>query len=97
VTYRVRSGDTLGEIAQQFGVSTRELRAWNGLSSSRIVVGQTLTVHPDGSAAFHVVQRGDTLGAIAESYGTTIRRLREMNDLSGSRIYPGQKLKISAN
>ena len=97
VTYRVRSGDTLGEIAQQFRVSTRELRAWNGLSSSRIVVGQTLTVHPDGSAVFHVVQRGDTLGAIAESYGTTIRRLREMNDLSGSRIYPGQKLKISAN
>lgn len=97
LTYRVERGDTLGEIAQQFGVSTRELRAWNGLSNSRIVVGQRLTVHRDGSTAVHVVQRGDTLGGIAQSYGVTIQTLREINGLNGSRIYPGQTLKVDTN
>ena len=97
LTYRVERGDTLGEIAQQFGVSTRALRAWNGLSNSRIVVGQRLTVQRDGSAAVHVVQRGDTLGGIAQSYGVTIRTLREINGLNGSRIYPGQTLKVDTN
>jgi len=97
LTYRVRRGDTLGEIARQFGVSARELRAWNGLSSSRIYVGQRLTVHRDGSAAFHVVQRGDTLGGIAQSYGVPIQKLRRINGLNGSRIYPGQKIKVTAN
>ncbi len=97
LTYRVERGDTLGKIAQQFGVSTRELRAWNGLSSSRIIVGQRLTIHRDGSAAVHVVQRGDTLDAIAQSYGVTIQKLRRINGLNGSRIYPGQEIKVTAN
>jgi len=46
--YRVRSGDTLTSIAQQFGVSVAALRSWNGLSSNKIQVGQQLTVNSAG-------------------------------------------------
>jgi membrane-bound lytic murein transglycosylase D len=42
--YRVRKGDTLGEIAQRFGVSVRELMDTNNLRNSVIHAGQILLV-----------------------------------------------------
>ncbi len=42
--YRVQRGDTLGDIAQRFGVSVSQLRTWNDLNGSRIQPGQRLTV-----------------------------------------------------
>ncbi len=99
VTYRVKSGDTLGAIAEAYGVSIRELRSWNGIRGSRIMPGQMLTIYTSGGGeapSVHVVQRGDTLGTIAQTYDTSISRLRQLNDLNGSQIYPGQKLRVSA-
>lgn len=43
-TYRVRKGDTLYDIARQFGVSVGELRRLNGLSTSRIYPGDVLKI-----------------------------------------------------
>ena len=42
--YRVKRGDTLTSIAQLFKTTVSSLRAWNRLSSSRIRVGDRLTV-----------------------------------------------------
>jgi membrane-bound lytic murein transglycosylase D len=42
--YRVKRGDTLFSIAQLFRTTVSALRAWNHLSSSRIHVGDRLTV-----------------------------------------------------
>src|SRR5712664_4363222 len=39
VRYRVRRGDTLGGIADQFSVSPEQLRKWNGLKSARVSRG----------------------------------------------------------
>ncbi|HXF06906.1 MAG TPA: LysM peptidoglycan-binding domain-containing protein [Blastocatellia bacterium] len=44
-THRVRSGDTLVEIANRYGVSVNDLRRWNGLSSNLIRPGQTLILY----------------------------------------------------
>ncbi|WP_258105463.1 lytic transglycosylase domain-containing protein [Marinoscillum sp. MHG1-6] len=44
MTYRVKSGDVLGTIAQQYGVRISDLRAWNNLSGNMIRVGQHLNV-----------------------------------------------------
>ncbi len=44
--YRIRSGDSLSTIAEQFGVSLSDLRKWNNLRSSRIRAGNFLLVRP---------------------------------------------------
>ena len=55
--YRIRPGDSLGGIAQRFGVTVKQLKAWNGLRSSRIRAGNSLTIgqastnRPGSSAA----------------------------------------------
>jgi len=43
-TYRVRKGDTLSDIAREFGVSVNELRRINNLSTSRIYPGDVLQI-----------------------------------------------------
>jgi membrane-bound lytic murein transglycosylase D len=46
MTYTVREGDTVAQIARLFQCSVPQLMAWNGLSSkSRIHTGQKLRIH----------------------------------------------------
>lgn len=43
--YRVRRGDSLWSISRLYGVSVRELQAWNGMGRrSKIMVGQSLRI-----------------------------------------------------
>jgi membrane-bound lytic murein transglycosylase D len=50
VTYKVKRGDTLSEIADRFDVSVRELMTWNRLrQSSSLRAGQRLVVYTDPS------------------------------------------------
>ena len=94
-TYTVRSGDTIGAIAQRYDVSARQVMAWNNLSSSTIRPGQDLTIYAEGNAPrTHVVQRGQNLSVIAQVHGVTVGQLRRWNDLSSNSIYPGQQLVI---
>lgn len=94
-TYTVRSGDTIGTIAQRHDVSARQVMAWNNLSSTTIRPGQELTIYADGNAPrTHVVQRGQNLSVIAQVHGVTVRQLQRWNDLSSNNIYPGQQLVI---
>ncbi|REL33368.1 LysM peptidoglycan-binding domain-containing protein [Rhodohalobacter sp. SW132] len=53
VTYTVKSGDTIGHIAEWYDVRAWQLRAWNGISNT-IRVGQQLTVHvPSNRQAYY--------------------------------------------
>lgn len=49
--YRIRRGDTLGVLARRFGVSVKELQAWNNLRGTRITAGDSLIVRPAGGGA----------------------------------------------
>jgi LysM repeat protein len=50
VTYRTRRGDTLWSIARRYGTTVQTLRTLNGLKSSRLVVGQVITL-PNAATA----------------------------------------------
>jgi LysM repeat protein len=95
--HRVRRGETISEIADEYGVTQRELRTWNALDSrGRIRIGQRLrVVSPDAPRTApapstspdsvgirtHVVQRGETLKGLAKRYGVSIQALRKANGL----------------
>jgi membrane-bound lytic murein transglycosylase D len=45
VVYLVKSGDTLWSIARTFGTTVASLQTWNRLRSSRIYIGDRLTIY----------------------------------------------------
>lgn len=46
IRYRVRKGDYLGKIAERYGVGVSQIKRWNGLRSSKLRIGQRLTIYP---------------------------------------------------
>jgi membrane-bound lytic murein transglycosylase D len=48
VRYRVRKGDTLGGIADQFSVTDEQVRKWNGLKSGKVSRGMVLRIYTIG-------------------------------------------------
>ena len=108
VSARVSQGDTLGSIAQRFGVSVVELQELNEISDpNQIFVGQELQIPASGSGSeetetetttqdkTYVVQQGETLFKIALRFGITLEALEEANNITDpDKVYPGQVLKI---
>ena len=50
VHYRVRLGDTMDSVADEFDVTPADLKRWNRLRSTHIVRGMRLTIYPGGAA-----------------------------------------------
>src|SRR5215471_7415195 len=48
VRYRVRRGDTLGGIADQFSVTSEQIQKWNGLKTARVGRGMLLRIYTVG-------------------------------------------------
>lgn len=106
--YKVRSGDTLGGIAQKHEVALASIKSANNIQGSTIRVGQTLTIpgsngsysssstsSSNGSApSKYKVKSGDTLGGIAERHGVKVASLKSANNIPGSSIRIGQTLTI---
>ncbi|MFP4555305.1 MAG: LysM peptidoglycan-binding domain-containing protein [Bacteroidales bacterium] len=51
ITYKVKSGDVLGKVAEKHGVGLSKLRSWNNIRGSLIRVGQNLTIYVPESTA----------------------------------------------
>lgn len=47
IVHRVISGETMNLIANKYGVTTAQIRKWNGLKSTRIRSGARLTIYAD--------------------------------------------------
>ena len=80
VTYLVRSGDTLPQIAKTFGVTSNTIMVANDMTSSKLVEGQRLIILPV-SGIQHSVKSGETMQGIAKTYGIKVTDILQYNHL----------------
>lgn len=98
ITYTVKAGDTLSEIALRYGTTYQELAKINNIKNPNLIhVGQVIKINGTTETTY-TVKSGDTLSGIASKYGTTWQKLYEKNKSvignDPNLIKPGQVLKI---
>src|SRR3989338_1914805 len=98
IDYEVVKGDTLGTIAEKFGISIDTIRWANSLKSDTLVPGQTLRI-PPVTGIVHKVQSGDTVYSLAKKYKTNPQEIvdfpaNDFSDLDTFALNVGQTLFI---
>lgn len=100
--HKIKSGDTLWELAKKYKTTVAELKRLNGLKSDTIYVGKTLKV-PNGKAStvkkvskrYHEVRSGDTVSELAKKYESTNQQIKAWNNLdSNYTIYVGKTIRV---
>ncbi len=100
--------ETLYGIARLYGVSVKQIRAWNkmGSKTTKIHPCSALKVYapmaakgpapspcaPSGTYGVHIVQPKETLFGIAKSNGITLNQLKAWNGLRNNTIHPCMEL-----
>ena len=106
----VKSGESLGSIANKYRISVNQLKTWNNLKKTTIYPGQKLIVYSSGAPMaqsgnskpversteqkIHTVKSGENLSVIAKKYKCTVTDLKEWNNLKSTNLKIGQKLKV---
>lgn len=110
IYHKVKKGETLSKIARKHGTTVKNIKAWSGIKSDRLSIGQMLIVGwtngapppekkkesaaTSASGTYHKVKKGETLSTIASKYGTTVKKLKKANNLKNDKITVGQRLRI---
>ncbi len=104
VRHKVRSRETISEIAFRYGAAPWEVRGWNGLGDEvrRVKRGTRLRIKasripPTREAIEYSVKNGDSWGSIAHAHGTTAVDLRAYNYPYRGKMKPGTTLKVLAD
>lgn len=97
----IQPGDTLWDLAVQYGTTVENLAAWNNISNPNLIyAGEQLRILQgdsagNGTSGVYTVQSGDTLWGIAQRFGTTVSALAAANEIANpDLIYPGEVLQI---
>jgi membrane-bound lytic murein transglycosylase D len=107
-SYRIKSGDTISELAEKFGVPAVEIKRWNNLKSARLLAGQSLKIYGNNRTAslgdntakssanlnYYKIKEGDSISEIAEAYHVSIARIKKWNNMWSNKIIAGKTLKI---
>ncbi len=96
ISYTVKPGDTLSEIAEQYNTTTKEIMEINGLTNTTIYIGQSLLIPITGETpeSVYTVVSGDSLYNIARKFNTTVDELKKINGLTSDILSIGQTLII---
>ena len=105
--HKVRKGESIGNIAQMYGVRTSEIQRANDMRNGRLKVGRTLLipvkVAPRRSTGkkptrvrTYVVQLGDNLASISRRFGISQESLRVWNNIEAwSNVKNGDTIYVS--
>jgi murein DD-endopeptidase MepM/ murein hydrolase activator NlpD len=92
--YTLKPGDTIGEIAANYGLNQDTIISLNSIKNSRLLqIGQVLKI-PNQDGVLYQVRAGDNLEKIAERYHVEIPALRTANELFSDRVNAGTALFI---
>jgi len=110
VSHKVKSGETLAKIADDYDVSIDEIKKLNKIRSNKLKKGQTLKIQVSSSEpsrekkanpsnsnlVVHKVKKGESLGTIAARYEVTEEQIKNWNsdNISGNTVYAGSRIKI---
>lgn len=97
ITYKIKKGDTLSEIAKEYGTTVSILASINSIKDvDKIYAGKTLKIPTNNSSYVeYTIKRGDTLSEIAKDHNTTVKVLKELNNIANvNKIYAGDTIKI---
>ncbi len=102
ITYTVKRGDSLWNIAREFGTTTKHIMAINHLSSTRLKIAQQIKITTKkqmlvakNNTSTYQVRSGDSPFSIAKKNKMSLNRLLVLNQLNKrSKIFPGQTLII---
>ncbi len=105
ITYTVKRGNTLSQIAAAYGVTVAHIVELNNIQNPnliypgeklRITESNNTNLNPVIQNNFYTVQRGDTLSGIARKYGVSVQYLVNLNGIRNPNlIYAGQMIRIS--
>ena len=91
-SYKVEKGDTIGEIAKNFGLNQDTLLSFNNIKNSRLIqIGQFLKI-PNQDGILYTIKSGDSLSAIAEKYSVDSEVVKSINKLADDTLLTGSKL-----
>lgn len=105
--HKVRKGESVGTIAQQYGVRVAEIQRANDMKKTKLKPGRTLLipvkVAPRRSTGkkptkvrTYVVQLGDNLGSISRRFGVSQESLRVWNNIeTGFNVKKGDTIYVS--
>lgn len=108
--HKVQSGETLNAIATKYETTVSKIMTINGLSSTKIHVGQRLKIESSKAGTgttpvatntqntqvkYYTVKSGDTFGKIAQRHGKSISQLKQLNPkINIERLSLGQKIRV---
>lgn len=95
--HKVKKGETLYSIAQQYNVEVTQLKKWNNVDADGLSVGQSLVIRPStasGDSIIHEVEKQETLFSISKKYNVSIAEIKTWNSLESNNLSIGQKLTI---
>jgi LysM repeat protein len=91
ILHTVKKGDTLSGLSKKYSVTISELQTINNLTSTKLIIGQTLLVRQMKHHAY-IVKKGDSLWRIAQRFDLDIDELFEINNLDTDVLKPGQTI-----
>ena len=93
LTHTAKAGDTVGKVAEEYGVSKDTISWANNLTSDALDKGKKILVPPvDGIV--YTVKKGDSVKDLADRYKASEERIVAFNDLELSGLKSGDKIVI---
>jgi surface antigen len=93
IEYTTKDGDSITELARQFGVTSDSIRWANDISGDLLGPGRKLKI-PPVSGLIYVVKEGDTAASLANRFSANAEQITSFNDAEINGLKVGSTIVI---